>query len=155
MSCNVPFTNVINGIILLSALMGKQNIFLPVSIGVLCAGTTMAQLYPEGISKKYKKSVSLLRVADLFVHWLPALVLLHTTRRRATPFHVAVSMCVPLMYFSLGFKKDSPPSLKEPFGNMLDTYPNVPRWVFALYVAGALGTPTLQRAYHGSKILHR
>lgn len=155
MSCNVPFTNVINSIILLSALRGKQGIFLPVSVGVLCAGSTMAQLYPEGISKKYNKSVSLLRFADLFVHWIPAFILLHTTKRRSTPTHAAIALCAPLLFFSIGFRRDGPPTLKEPFGNMLKTYPDVPRWVFALYVLGALGTPVLQRAYHGTKVLHR
>lgn len=154
MECNVPFTNVINGVILISALMGKQNMFLPVSIGVLCTGSTMAQLYPEGISKKYKKSIKLLRIADVFVHWLPALYLIHTTKRRTPRSHVALAMCVPLMYFSFGFRRDGLPRLNEPFGNMMRTYPGVPAWVFSLYVAGALGTPYLQRAYHGPRTLH-
>lgn len=154
MECNVPFTNVINGVILLSALRRKQHMFLPVSIGVLCAGSAMAQLYPEGISKKYKKSVEMLRIADVFVHWLPALYLLHTTKRLAPRSHLALAMCVPLLYFSVGFRRDGPPRVKEPFRNMTRTYPGVPPWVFALYVAGALGTPYLQRAYHGSKVLH-
>lgn len=155
MSCNVPFTNVLNGIIVLSALRKKQNMFLPMSIGVLCAGTTMAHLYPGGISKKYKKSVPLLRVADIVVHWLPAMYLLHTTKIRAKPSHVALAMFFPLLYFTLGFRRDGPPKLREPFENMLSTYPDVPTWVFALYVAGALGTPALQRAYHGPNVLHR
>lgn len=131
---NLPFTYTVNALVFASLLTGKYKEYtLPLSLGVLLTGTVSAQLYPEGIAKKYGHSIQTVKIADIFTHWLPAYLLYKSTNNRVRTHHMIVAIVLPLLYFSYQYKTQQ---MVDPIKHMMATYPGVPLWVFFLYFVG-------------------
>jgi len=138
----IPFTHVINSMILLSFFDKRYfNYCLPLSIGALYTGSVIAQFYPHGISKKYKKSINFIRWSDLFIHWFPSIYLLLNTKNSVLIKQKVFSLIFPLCYFSL----NSNLKFTNPINSLQNTYPDVPLWCFSLYIFGVFNSSFIQK----------
>lgn len=131
---NIPFTHVINALAVASLATNRhQEYILPMSLGALFTGSVSAQVFPEGIAKKYGLSVSAVKMADVFAHWLPAYLLFRSTKNKVHSHHMLTATLAPLLYFSFKYKALEP---THPVKHIMATYPGVPFWVFTLYLGG-------------------
>ncbi len=140
---NLPFTHVINMLAFASYLSGKHKEYiLPMSLGALFTGSISAQIYPDGMSKKYGLSTHVLKVGDILTHWLPAYILFKSTKNKVNSHHMITAVVLPLLYFSYQYKTRQ---VVNPIKHLLETYPGVPLWVFALYLGGVSLTKILKK----------
>ena len=131
---NLPFTYTMDTLAFASLLSGKYKEYtLPLSLGALLTGTLSAQLYPEGIAKKYGHSIQVVKIVDIFAHWLPAWLLYKSTKGKVRSHHMITAVVLPMLYFSYQYKTQK---VVNPIKHMMTTYPGVPFWVFALYLGG-------------------
>lgn len=135
---NIPFTHVINALAIASlASKQHQEYILPMSLGALFTGSVSAQVFPDGIAKKYGLSVPAVKMADVFAHWLPAYLLIRSTKKKVRSHHMLVATLAPLVYFSFKYKTLE---TAHPVKHIMATYPGVPFWVFTLYLGGVIST---------------
>lgn len=131
---NLPFTYSMNALAFASLISGKHKEYtLPLTLGALLTGTVSAQVYPEGIAKKYNHSIQTVKIADIFAHWLPAYLLYKSTKGKVRSHHMITAILLPLLYFSYQYKTQR---VVNPIKHMMATYPGVPFWVFTLYLGG-------------------
>ena len=140
---NIPFTYIVNTLAFASILSGNHKEYaLPISMGALLSGSISAQFYPEGISKKYGLSIPTIQAGDILVHWLPAYLLYKSTKGKVRSHHMFAAIVLPLLYFSYQYKTQR---VVNPIKHILNTYPGVPFWVFALYTGGVSLPKILQK----------
>jgi hypothetical protein len=135
MKDRVPFTHFTNILTCLTYLADVDHYIFPANVGVLFAGSTIAQLFPKGISDKYGHSVDFIKSSDFIVHWLP-FMLMSRRHRTIKNKHVFISLLIPIMYFSYDTINKK---LQNPIETFKKTYPGVPvELAIALYVSGSI-----------------
>lgn len=135
---NPPLTFVINIMNVLALINKTPEMMVPTVIGTLATGGTISAFYPHGVAKKYAKGdVSQVKLSDIVFHWLPAVTFYTMYGHKIKNRHVAISLILPLIYFSVKHSTNSV-KLMNPIEHAHQIYPEVPTWVFSLYVISAL-----------------
>jgi hypothetical protein len=136
MDTNLPFTYVKNILVLGSLMINKYHEFiLPMSLGTLLTGTIVAHGFPCGVSKKYNLSLSMIRIGDVLMHWIPLILMLVYTSGKVSISQSLIAIVLPLLYFSYKYKTCQ---VVNPKNHIMETYPDVPLWVFFMYMGGCL-----------------
>lgn len=136
MKANPPITFVSLLFTLLGVASKNGAFMIPMSVGTLISGTVMSELYPDGLAKRYKKSVNFVRTFDITAHWLPTLILLYMYRESQFSVNATLfAIIFPMFYFSFNIQELK---LINPWKHVENIYPRVPLFVFLLYIIGAL-----------------
>ena len=136
---NPPLTFIIN-LMNCAAFIGGGSLEMmtPINVAAAIPGTLISQLYPKKLSEKYTNgNETVLRIGDVFIHWLPATILFNRYKHKVKNRHVLMAMILPGLYFSFKQKKGEF-GITDPIKHLKETYPGVPLWVFSIYAASAL-----------------
>lgn len=136
MKSNPPITFVSLLFTIINVLFKNGAFMIPMSVGTLISGTIMSEIYPDGLAKKYEKSVNFVRTFDILAHWLPTLLLLYVYRDSKFSVNATLfAIIFPVFYFSFNI-----PEVKaiNPFIHVENIYPGVPLYIFLFYILGAI-----------------
>ena len=132
---NPPLTFIINVMNLMSIVNNTSNSMIPINIGAVISGSIMSQFYTKCIANKYTNgNEKHVKLGDIFFHWLPLITLICVNKKKISSKNIIASYLLPILYFSFKFS-DKKVVLTNPVTHMQSIYPEIPLWVFMLYLA--------------------
>ena len=77
----------------------------------------------------------MIRIGDVLMHWIPLILMLVYTSGKVSISQSLIAIVLPLLYFSYKYKTCQ---VVNPKHHIMETYPDVPLWVFFMYMGGCL-----------------
>ena len=131
---NPPLTFIINVMNVLGIMNNTTNTMIPINIGVVLSGSIMSQFYTKSIANKYTNgNEKYVKLGDILFHWLPMITLICVNKKKVNNKNIIASFLLPILYFSFKFEKKTM-LLTNPIKHMQSIYPDIPLWVFMLYL---------------------
>lgn len=131
---NPPLTFIINVMNVLSLINNTTNAMIPINIGAVLTGSIMCQFFSKNIAKKYTNgNEKYVKLGDILFHWLPLITIICVNKKKINDKNIISSYVLPLFYFSMKFDSNKL-SFINPIKHMQSIYPDIPLWVFMLYL---------------------